>query len=51
MAVSKENMRTNMTFNIELKKKLEVIAKQEKRSFNNLVSLILEEYLENEGKK
>ena len=51
MPISKDNTRTNITFNKELKRKLEVIAKSDNRSFNNLVITILEEYLDNEGKK
>lgn len=45
MPISKDNTRTNITFNIEFKKKLEAIAKQESRSFNNLVITMLEECL------
>ena len=46
MPISKDNTRTNITFNKELKRKLEVIAKSDNRSLNNLVITILEEYLE-----
>ena len=45
MSVSKDNTRTNLTISKELKSKLEVIAKQENRSFNNLVITILKDYV------
>lgn len=52
MTVSKDKVRANLVINIELKKKLEVIAKEEQRSFNNLVNKILSEYLaKNENSK
>ena len=47
MPISNENTRTLITIPRELKTKLEEIAKQERRSFNNLVVYILEEYAEN----
>jgi predicted DNA-binding protein len=45
MTVSDKNTRTNITFSKELKKRLEELAKQENRSFNNMVITILESYL------
>ena len=45
MAISKDNTRTNITINKELKKQLEDIAKEQNRSFNNLVITILKEYI------
>lgn len=44
--ISKENTRTALTINRELKKKLEQIAKSENRSFNNLVITILKNYVD-----
>lgn len=45
MSISKENIRTNLTISKELKSELEKIAKQENRSFNNLVITILKDYV------
>jgi len=45
MTISKENTRTNITIPKELKTKLEKIAKEQNRSFNNLVITILKEYV------
>lgn len=45
MTVSDKNTRTNITFSKELKKRLEKLAKQENRSFNNMVITILENYV------
>lgn len=47
MPISLENTRTLITISKELKAKLEQQAKKEKRSFNNLIVSILEEYAEN----
>lgn len=47
MPISSENTRTLITIPKELKAKLEEIAKKERRSFNNLVVSILEDYAEN----
>lgn len=49
MTVSKENTRTNITIPKEMKAELTEIAKNENRSFNNLVITILKEYLNNKG--
>ena len=45
MSISKENIRTVLTISKELKSKLETIAKQENRSFKNLVITILKDYV------
>lgn len=47
MTISKDNTRTNITIPKELKSKLEELAKQDNRSFNNLVITILRNYAEN----
>ena len=47
MPISLENTRTLITISKELKAKLEEIAKNEHRSFNNLVVSILEDFAEN----
>lgn len=45
MTISKDNTRTLITIPKELKKQLEEIAKQDNRSFNNLVIKILKDYV------
>jgi predicted HicB family RNase H-like nuclease len=45
LTISNENTRTNITIPKELKTKLEKIAKEQNRSFNNLVITILKEYV------
>ena len=47
MTISKNNTRTLITIPKELKKQLEKIAKQDNRSFNNLVVKILKDYVNN----
>jgi predicted HicB family RNase H-like nuclease len=47
MSISKDNTRTLITIPKELKKQLEEIAKQDNRSFNNLVVKILKDYVRN----
>jgi len=47
MTISKDNTRTNITVPKVLKSKLEKLAKQDNRSFNNLVITILSKYVEN----
>ncbi len=47
MTISKDKTRTNITISKELKKKLEQLAKQDNRSFNNLIINILTKYVEN----
>jgi fructose-1,6-bisphosphatase/sedoheptulose 1,7-bisphosphatase-like protein len=44
--ISSDKTRTQITIEKELKSKLEVIAKSQNRSFNNLVITILKEYVE-----
>lgn len=48
MTISKDNTRTNITISKELKQKLEAIAKEQNRSFNNLVITILKDFVNNE---
>lgn len=50
MSISKENTRTILTISKELKSKLEIVAKEENRSFNNLIITILKNYI-NEREK
>lgn len=45
MAISKDKVRTLLTIEKELKKTLEEMAKNEERSFNNLVIKILKDYI------
>ena len=47
MNISKDNTRTLITIPKKLKKQLEEIAKQDNRSFNNLVVKILKDYVSN----
>ena len=47
MTISKDNTRTQLTISKELKQQLEKIAKEQNRSFNNLVITILKNYLDN----
>ncbi len=51
MTIRKGNTRTNITISKELKSQLEKIAKEDNRSFNNLVITILKEYVDNLTKK
>lgn len=46
MTISKDKVRANLLINKELKKRLEELAVEKNRSFNNLVITILQEYLE-----
>ena len=43
----KNNTRTQLTISKELKQQLEKIAKEQNRSFNNLVITILQNYIGN----
>ena len=45
MTISKDNTRTQLTISKELKKQLENIAKEQNRSFNNLVITILKNFV------
>lgn len=47
MTISKDNTRTQLTISKDLKKQLEDIAKEQNRSFNNLIITILKDYIEN----
>jgi predicted HicB family RNase H-like nuclease len=47
MTISKDNTRTQLTISKELKKQLEYIAKNQNRSFNNLIITILKAYVSN----
>ena len=47
MTISKDNTRTQLTISKELKKQLKNIAKEQNRSFNNLVITILQNYIGN----
>ena len=46
MSISKENVRANLIINKELKANLEIIAKEQNRSLNNLINTILKKYVE-----
>lgn len=48
MSISKENTRTNITIQKELKSKLEDIAKTQNRSFNNLIITVLKDFVDKE---
>lgn len=50
MSISKKNVRANLVINKELKAKLEIIAREQNRSFNNLINTILKEYVEEVAK-
>lgn len=50
MAIKSDKTRTNITFPIQLKEQLEHIAKQENRSFNNLVITILQDFVKSADK-
>lgn len=45
MTISKDNTRTSITIPKDLKKELEDIAKEQNRSFNNLVITILKDFV------
>lgn len=46
MTISKDNTRTQLTISKELKQQLEKIAREQNRSFNNLVITILKSYID-----
>lgn len=50
MTVKSDKTRTNITFPIQLKEQLEQIAKQENRSFNNLVITVLQDFVKSADK-
>ena len=45
MSISKDKTRTQITIEKELKTKLEEVAKEQNRSFNNLVITVLKDYI------
>ena len=45
MSISKDNTRMILTIPKDLKAKLELIATEQNRSFNNLVSTVLKEFV------
>ena len=45
VSISQDKTRTNITIPKDLKEKLEQIAKEENRSFNNLLITVLQEYV------
>lgn len=47
MSISENKTRTQLTIEKELKTQLEAIAKEENRSFNNLIISILKDYIKN----
>ena len=49
--ISSNNTRTNITFPTELTHQLEELAKEQNRSFNNLVITILKTYVDNKSAK
>ena len=51
MAISKDKTRTNITIEKDLKKELEDIAKEQNRSFNNLVITILKDFVVSSTRK
>ena len=50
MSISKNNTRTQLTISKDLKKELEIIAKEQNRSFNNLVITILKNFIDDTQK-
>lgn len=50
MSISKENTRTQLTINKDLKKQLEQLASKKNRSFNNLIITILCDYIKSTEK-
>ena len=50
MSISKNNTRTQLTISKDLKKELETIAKEQNRSFNNLVITILKNFVDDTQK-
>lgn len=48
--ISTENTRTNITISKDLKAKIEELAKQDNRSFNNYVITVLKEHVDNLNK-
>ena len=51
MTTKPDKTRTNITFPMQLKEQLEQIAKQENRSFNNLVITVLQDFVKSADKQ
>ena len=49
MTISKENVRTQLTINKELKKEIEKLALKDNRSFNNYIVTVLENHVKLTG--
>lgn len=49
MSISKDNVRANLIINKNLKTQLETIAKEQNRSFNNLVITVLKDFISQEN--
>ena len=45
MSISKDNTRTQLTINKDLKKQIEKLALKDNRSFNNYIITLLEEHV------
>ena len=50
MTISKDNARTQLTINKELKKEIEKLALKDNRSFNNYIITVLETHLKSTEK-
>lgn len=50
MSIGKDKVRSNLVINKELKKQLENIAKEQNRSFNNIVITVLQNYVKSTEK-
>jgi len=50
MTISKDNIRTQLTINKELKKEIENLALKDNRSFNNYIITVLENHLKSTKK-
>lgn len=50
-SISDKNTRTQLTISKELKAELQAIAKEQNRSFNNLVITILQDFLRSNSHK
>ena len=48
MTISDKKTRTNITIDKELKKDLELVAKKDGRSFNNLVIKVLQDFVDSQ---
>lgn len=51
MSISELNTRTNITIPKSLKQEIELLAKRENRSMNNLIITILKSYVESQKAK